>query len=154
MTDYTIVPMELRHVEAACALEAECFSRPTGEATLKAEVIKPEAVYFAAEIGGELVGYVGMQTVLDEGYIMDLCVDPDHRREGIGKALMDELMAAGARLQLAFVTLEVRESNQPAINLYQNLSFKQVGLRKNYYEAPTENALLMTYYYPKGAKSC
>jgi len=154
MIDYTIVPMELKHVEAACALEARCFSRPTSEATLKSEVIKPEAVYFAAVIGDDLIGYVGMQTVLDEGYIMDLCVDPDHRRQGIARALMEMLTTAGTRLKLAFLTLEVRESNTPAISLYQSLSYQQVGLRKNYYEAPIENALLMTYYYPKEAKSC
>jgi len=154
MIDYTIIPMELTHVEAACALEAKCFSRPTGEETLKAEVIKPEAIYYAAVNGDSLVGYVGMQTVLDEGYIMDLCVDPDCRRQGIGRALMNELHAAGARMGLAFMTLEVRESNQAAISLYKSLSFKQVGTRKNYYEAPIENALLMTYYYPGEAKSC
>ena len=80
---------------------------------------------------------------------MNLCVHPDFRRRGIARQLMDALLKGAENAQLAFVTLEVRESNVPAISLYKSLSFEEVGLRKNYYQNPTEHALLLTRFYKK-----
>ena len=84
--------------------------------------------------------------MLDEGYISNVAVHPDARRQGIGDALIDALAAKAAELELAFLTLEVRESNAPAIALYAKHGFHPVGKRKNYYDAPKEDAVLMTCY--------
>ena len=147
---FEIVPMTPEMAAAGNVLESKCFSSPTSENLLREELIRPEAVYFAAlSDDGSLVGYVGMQTVLDEGYMMDLCVDPDRQREGIGRALMERLLEGAERAGLAFVTLEVRVSNEPAKALYASLGFEQVGVRRGYYQFPPENALLLTKFLRK-----
>lgn len=77
-----------------------------------------KGIFLVAEQDGRTAGYVGCQTVLDEGYITNVAVSPDFRRQGIARALIAELTAKAGENKLAFVTLEVRESNAPAIALY------------------------------------
>ena len=88
-----------------------------------------------------------MYTVLDEGYVTNIGVLPDHRKKGIGKALTNQLIDYSVSQKLAFLSLEVRVSNTPAINLYTSLGFKEVGKRKNFYSNPKEDALIMTRYF-------
>lgn len=152
MTDkpeWKIVPMTLEMAAEGNVLESKCFTVPTSENLLRTELLKPEAIYFAAVSEGKLVGYAGMQSVLDEGYMMDICVDPERRREGIARALMEKLLEGAEKAELSFVTLEVRTSNEPAKALYASLGFEQVGVRRDYYTAPVENALLLTKYLRK-----
>ena len=87
-----------------------------------------------------------MSYVLDEGYISNVAVSAEYRRQGIADALINKLCERAEELDLSFVTLEVRKSNDPAIALYSKYGFVPVGERKNYYEQPRENALLMTKY--------
>ena len=93
--------------------------------------------------GDKVVGYIGSQTVLDESDMMNVAVHPDYRRRGIAEALVlalaDELATHSSRS----LALEVRESNAPAIALYEKLGFVQIGLRKNYYRNPKEDALIL-----------
>ena len=103
----------------------------------------------AAVDGDTLVGYIGVQTVLDEGYINNVAVRPEYRRRGIAAALISLLAERAQAIGLAFMTLEVRESNVPAIALYEKLGFTTVGKRKNYYEKPREDAILMTIFFTK-----
>lgn len=152
MIEYEIMPMKASQAAAAAELEKECFSTPTSEKMLLAEIIKPESIYFAAMDGEKLIGYVGMQSVLDEGYMMDICVAEEYRRQGVGRALMERMLKGAEKAELSFVTLEVRTSNAPAIALYESLGFEKVGERKNYYQAPVENALLLTKFYRKEEK--
>ena len=98
MTDkpeWEIVPMTLEMAAEGNVLESKCFTVPTSENLLRTELLKPEAIYFAAVSEGKLVGYAGMQSVLDEGYMMDICVDPERRREGIARAGGADLQRAG-----------------------------------------------------------
>lgn len=140
----TIVPMAERHLAALAEIEKACFHAPWSESMLREELGK--GIFLVAERDGQAVGYVGCQTVLDEGYITNVAVSPDARRQGIARALIvkltDEARAAG----LAFATLEVRVSNAPAIALYEGAGFGRVGVRKNFYTAPTEDAVLMTLF--------
>ena len=99
-----------------------------------------------------MLGYVGMMYVLDEGYISNVAVAPEARRRGVGRALITELLRRADEKALAFVTLEVRPSNEAAIALYSAFGFEPVGRRKNYYDKPSEDALLMTKF-RKGADS-
>ena len=101
-------------------------------------------VFLIAEENGKLLGYVGMMHVLDEGYISNVAVAPEARRRGVAGALIRELLRRAEEKELSFVTLEVRESNAAAIALYERFGFRSVGRRKQYYEAPREDALLMT----------
>ena len=125
-------------------LEQQCFSVPWTPAQLESQLPDEMHVFLVAEEAGSVLGYVGMMTVLDEGYISNVAVAPEARRRGIGKQLIEELMRRAEERELSFVTLEVRQHNTPAIGLYAAQGFVPVGLRKNYYDAPKENALLMT----------
>ena len=142
-----IVNAAPRHLEALEQLERSCFSMPWTREMLLGQMPDDSHEFLAAEDeSGELLGYVGMMTVLDEGYISNVAVAPEQRRRGIADALIRTLLDRAAMRELSFVTLEVREHNKPAIALYRKHGFVPVGLRKNYYEAPTENAILMTKY--------
>lgn len=126
------------------ALEERCFSLPWTREQLQSQLPDAMHVFLLAVEEERLLGYVGMMFVLDEGYISNVAVQPEARRQGIGDALIAELLARADALGLSFVTLEVRESNAPAIALYQKHGFHPVGRRKKYYDLPTEDAILMT----------
>ena len=100
--------------------------------------------------GGELLGYVGMQHVLDEGYIGNVCTAPQHRRRGVARALLAELESRSRRLGLAFLTLEARASNAAAIALYEGAGYERVGTRPGYYQHPAEDAVIMTLFLKEG----
>lgn len=136
--------MAERHLAALAAIEKACFHAPWSETMLREELGK--GIFLVAERDGAAVGYVGCQTVLDEGYITNVAVSPDCRRQGVARALLDELKARAVQAGLSFVTLEVRASNAPAIALYEGAGFVRVGVRKNFYTAPTEDAVLMTLF--------
>ena len=127
-------------------LEKLCFSLPWTIEQLRSQLPDEHHVFLTALEGEQLFGYVGMMVVLDEGYISNVAVAPEARRKGIGDALITELMRRAELLELTFVTLEVRQSNAPAATLYEKHGFTVVGRRKNYYDLPREDAVLMTYY--------
>ena len=127
-------------------LEEECFSVPWTPEQLLSEFPDESHLFLTAVEGERVLGYVGMMHVLDEGYISNVAVAPAYRRRGLGDRLIGELLERAKALRLAFVTLEVRESNAPAIALYLKHGFSPVGVRRNYYEKPKENAVLMTIF--------
>ena len=90
-----------------------------------------------------VAGYVGSQTVIDESDMMNVAVHPDYRRKGIAEKLVMELVEALKKRDSRCLTLEVRASNEPARALYEKQGFVQVGLRKNYYRNPREDALIL-----------
>lgn len=139
-----IVLMNSSHIKSAVQIEKLCFPDPWPESFFVSELNNPGCIYLAAISGGELIGYAGLQYVLDEGYINNVAVHPDYRRMGIGSGLLRELEKKALELKLSFLTLEVRSGNSAAIALYERLGFVPVGRRKNYYERPREDALLMT----------
>lgn len=139
-----IANMEYKHFEYILEVENLSFSRPWPEEAFVHELRNPLSVYLVALAGERAIGYAGMQTVLDEGYITNVAVHPAARRQGIGQALMRGIIAEGQRRGLAFITLEVRESNHPAKQLYKSFGFAEVGRRKNYYTNPIEDAKLYT----------
>lgn len=144
--DYAILDAAARHLPQVERLEQRCFSVPWTEAQLRAQLPDDRHVFLVAERGDEVLGYVGLMHVLDEGYISNVAVSPDCRRQGIGAALIAELTRRAGRLELAFLTLEARVSNAPAIRLYEKMGFRQVGRRKRYYQRPEEDAVLMTLF--------
>ena len=144
--EFRIVDVSAKHIPQIEEIERECFSRPWTAEQLKSQMRDAQHEFIATMDGGRVLGYVGLMYVLDEGYISNVAVHPDARRQGIGDALIDALAAKAAELELAFLTLEVRESNAPAIALYAKHGFHPVGKRKNYYDAPKEDAVLMTCY--------
>jgi ribosomal-protein-alanine N-acetyltransferase len=139
-----IVPMDAAHIPALAALEKLCFSQPWSAGGLKAELDKPGSLFLVAEDGGELLGYAGLNAVLDEGYICNVAVRPDSRRRGVASALLTELLKRCGEQGLSFVSLEVRRSNEAAVSLYAGFGFVSVGVRPGFYEIPREDALIMT----------
>ena len=144
--EFRIVDVSAEHIRQIEEIERDCFSRPWTAEQLKSQMRDEQHEFIDAVDGSRVFGYVGLMYVLDEGYISNVAVHPDARRQGIGDALIDVLAAKAAELELAFLTLEVRESNAPAIALYAKHGFHPVGKRKNYYDAPKEDAVLMTCY--------
>lgn len=144
MMCYEIVPMDRSHLESIAALERQCFSAPWSVSMLEEELFNPQASFLVAEgEDGQVLGYAGLQVVLDEGYIANIAVAPQWRRQGLAGELL-EVYCRFAQAHLAFLTLEVRASNEAAIALYVKHGFVQAGVRKNYYQDPKEDALIMT----------
>ncbi len=136
----------LRQAEAPLAAEIEALSLDK-EAWSAQGIIDTMALnghYLGAFIGDKLVGHGGFTAVVDEGYITNIAVHPIHRRKGIAFSLTNGLIEKAKLLKLAFLTLEVRESNLAAIKLYEKAGFKPVGKRKRFYSDPTEDAVIMT----------
>ena len=141
----TIIDAEESMISQRAALEEQCFSMPWTEQQLRSQLPDANHEFIAAVDGdGRVLGYVGMMFVLDEGYISNVAVSPECRRQGIGDALIAEMDSRAKKRALSFATLEVRESNAPAIALYSKHGYVPVGTRKNYYDLPRENAILMT----------
>lgn len=144
MSELTITPMEPEHLAQIAALEIACFSDPWPESILVRELQNPLSLWLCAVDGDTVAGYIGSQTVLGESDMMNIAVHPDYRRRGVGRALVLALCKALRRQMLASaLTLEVRDSNAPAIALYDALGFEQIGLRKNYYQHPKEDARIL-----------
>ena len=138
-----IIPMNESHVAQVAALEKQCFSDPWSENSVASELENPLSLWLIAEEDGAVCGYVGSQTVLDETDMMNIAVHPDCRRKGIAAALITELVSRLKARGSRALRLEVRESNFSAIALYKAMGFTQLGLRKNYYRNPKENALIL-----------
>ena len=142
--NYTLVPMDRSHLAGVAELERLCFSTPWNEAMLEEELYNDTASFIVAEgEDGSVLGYAGLHVILDEGYIDNVAVRPSCRRMGIADQLLDVYVRFG-QANLAFLTLEVRPSNTPAVALYQKHGFREVGRRPNYYDNPKEDALLLT----------
>ena len=143
-----------RHIPQIEALERVCFSVPWTAEQIRSQLTDAQHVFLTAlDTSDRVLGYVGMMTVLDEGYIANVAVAPSYRRKGIADRLIARLDEIAQARGLAFMTLEVRSGNAPAIALYAKHRFVPVGLRKNYCSLPREDALLMTKSIGNEAKS-
>ena len=142
--NYTLVPMDRSHLAGVAELERLCFATPWSEAMLAEELYNDTLSFIVAEgEDGSVLGYAGLHVILDEGYIDNVAVRPDCRRQGIADRLLNVFCRFGEE-KLAFLTLEVRPSNEAAVALYQKHGFQEAGRRRDYYEAPKEDALLLT----------
>ena len=139
--------MSAADIPFAAEIERLCFVHPWSEQSINEEMSKENSVFLMAFEDETPIGYVGLSTILDEGYMGNLGVIEKYRRKGIGRALMNELINECKAMDSAFVTLEVRASNTPAVKLYESLGFTEAGRRKNYYKEPLEDAILMTLYF-------
>lgn len=140
-----IIPMTKEHLPAVAALERICFpADPWSVELFQAALDSPNtSVLLAQGEDGSVLGYAVLSVVLDEGNLDNIAVAPQARRQGVADALLSALTGFG-REHLACLMLEVRASNAPAMALYEKHGFAAVGRRKNYYEAPREDAILMT----------
>ncbi|MGI6688988.1 MAG: ribosomal protein S18-alanine N-acetyltransferase [Christensenellales bacterium] len=144
MAEALIRRMTLADAGQVAAIEAACFSSPWTLGDFEREMTEnPVARYLVAEVNGRLAGFAGAHIILDEGHIANVAVLAECRGQGLGRQLLEALLQYAANLGARYLTLEVRESNAPAIALYESCGFIKVSVRKRYYADSGEDALLM-----------
>lgn len=131
------------HLEAVANIERVCFSSPWSITDLEAQLELETSHFLVAQKDGVVVGYMGLQIFSGEGYVTNVAVLPEYRGHGVATALIAEQL----KNEMDFITLEVRESNIPAISLYVKMGFENVGVRPDFYTNPSENAVIMTRFF-------
>ncbi len=135
--------MRAEDVPFISRLEEETFSMPWSADSFLQMIEKEDTAYFVAEEDGRLLGGCGLLLIAGEGNITNVAVSPVARRRGVATGLLTNLISEGDRAGLTAYTLEVRVSNAAAIGLYEKLGFVSEGIRPNFYEKPTEDAMIM-----------
>lgn len=144
MDNTIVVPMELAHIDDVLAVEKLSFTIPWSRESFISEISQNNLSRYVVSIcNGKATGYGGMWIIAGEAHITNIAVHPDFRGKGTASAILDALLLICTRESVSDITLEVRESNIPAINLYTKYGFKKEGLRKGYYEDNKEAALIM-----------
>lgn len=143
MSDIVIRPLIKEDIPFVARLEAVCFSMPFTEKALNELFSNTSWHFFVATENDTVVGYISFYCILDETEIVNVCVMPELRGKGIGRALTLCAIDFSKENNGSKVMLEVRKSNTPAIKLYESLGFIPVGVSKNHYKLPTEDAILM-----------
>lgn len=136
--------LKKEYISALCAIEKKSFSNVWTKENFESELTNPTSVFFVAVENGEALGCISMNNALGEGFISKLMVSEEKRRQGIGRLLLEKLCEYAQKNKMFALTLEVRESNTPAIALYEKAGFKNMGKRKNFYRNPKEDAVIMT----------
>lgn len=141
----TIREMDLADVDRVCVLEEMAFSMPWHKESFIEMIENKDALYLVAEDAQTgVIGCCGMRSIVGEGDISNVVVHPDFRGRGVAYQMLTELLSRGERdFEIKEFTLEVRYSNMGAIRLYEKLGFVSEGVRKNFYEEPVEDALIM-----------
>lgn len=143
MCKLNIRRMEEGDLDQVCAIEEETFSMPWSRKSFQDTISYYHTLFLVAELDGEISGYCGCYQSLEEAEITNIAVRRQLRGHGIGRRLLMELMRLGKEQGAFAYTLEVRVSNQAAIHLYESLGFVSFGIRKNFYEKPREDAMIM-----------
>lgn len=136
--------MEVRDLDGIMKIELESFTTPWSKESFKLEITDNKlAKYIIAEIDGKVVGYGGIWLILDEGHITNIAVGKDYRGLGVGNYIVEALILYCKLMEIRNMTLEVRESNIVAQNLYKKYGFLDCGIRPNYYSDDNEDAVIM-----------
>lgn len=135
--------MEVSDIPSVADMEKMYFSVPWSEAGLLESLNMENYLFLVVEEAGEIAGYAGLSVILDEGDITNIVINERYRGRGLGRELLERLLEAGAGRGANAFTLEVRASNEAAIQLYKSMGFEEEGIRKGFYEKPKEDALIM-----------
>lgn len=141
--ELVIKPLTKEYVDQVCVLEEEAFSMPWHRESFLEMILNKDACYLVGLMGEEVVASCGLRNILGEAEITNVVTKSTRRRSGIGKKMLLKLLEEGRRMGAEAFTLEVRKSNDSAIHLYTDLGFVTEGVRKNFYEKPPEDALIM-----------
>ena len=143
MSEIVIRKMQKSDLQEVCKIEKDNFSLPWSERSFIESMERNDTVFLTALAGEEVAGYIGCYCIAGTGEITNVAVKDTCRRRGIGAMLLEGLYKAGETLDTREFFLEVRESNEAAIGLYSRQGFVKEGIRKNFYEEPVEDALIM-----------
>lgn len=140
-----VIIREMRYddLDQITQIEKECFSLPWSKDSFEQELKNELAYYQCAEEEGTIMGYMGMWRIIDECHITNVAVLPEHRNKGVASMLISKMVEICRCSEIDNMTLEVRESNLSAINLYEKYGFVSVGKRPRYYMKPMEDAIIM-----------
>lgn len=143
--EVTIRPATPGDLPGLVNLEQACFAIPWSEDSLRHDLTANPAAHYLVAVhdDGQTAGYAAFWQVLDEGQITNVAVMPEKRRNGIARRLMEQLIGLAAGLGVHSLTLEVRASNLPALQLYSSCGFVRAGLRRGYYQDNGEDAIIM-----------
>lgn len=149
MTEPTAVetrvrPMEARDVERVVSIERASFTSAWQPETFHGLLNRPGAELWVLDHPEDgVVGYAVLWCILDQGELANIAVAEAHRGRGLGRRLLEAVLDVGRQRGLDAVYLEVRASNADALALYERFGFRQVGIRRRYYDKPREDALVM-----------
>lgn len=138
--------MNKSHIDGIMEIENESFAIPWSRSSIEKELKNNFAIYAVAIENNKVLGYGGMWHVVNEGHITNIAVHKDYRRKGIGQAIIEKLVEIAEEKEMIGLTLEVRKSNTPALELYKKNGFKLEGIRPEYYEDNKEDAYIMWKY--------
>ena len=132
-------------VKRVVEIEEQCFSMPWSEKSFLDSIVREDTIFLVAEslLQKRILGYIGMYIAFEEGEVTNVAVSPEYRKQGVGNELVTAIQAIGREHDLERIILEVRVSNTNAISLYKRNGFTELGIRKNFYEKPTEDAYIM-----------
>ena len=136
--------LKKEYIPALCEIEKGSFLNIWTKENFESELTNPTSVFFVATEKGEALGCIAMNNALGEGFISKIMVKAENRCQGIGLLLLEKLCEYARENKMFSLSLEVRESNYPAISLYEKTGFKNLGKRKNFYRNPKEDAVIMT----------
>ena len=139
----TLRPMEEKDLPQVAAIEASIFSRPWSEQGFLDALRQKDCLYLVAAEEEKILGYCGLYQSFDEADITNVAVLETERGRGVAHAMLTELFKKGKNRGIAHFTLEVRVGNAAAIHLYKKLNFVSAGIRKNFYDRPREDAMIM-----------
>jgi ribosomal-protein-alanine N-acetyltransferase len=143
MTEEMVIrPLQMRDLGAVDVIERRSYETPWSRSMFAGELAKPGSLCLGAFDGGTLVGYMIISRYVDAWHVMNVAVDPEHRRRGVAKRLLERMFELTDGAERGY-TLEVRVSNDPAIRLYERLGFRPRGVRRGYYTDNREDALIM-----------
>ena len=143
MSEIIVRKMQPEDLLQVCEIEKDNFSLPWSEKSFLESMERNDTLFLVALNGEEVAGYLGCYCVAGEGEITNVAVKSSHRRQGVGGKLLETLYEEAKALHTQEFFLEVRESNEAAIGLYSRQGFVKEGVRKNFYEQPVENAVIM-----------
>jgi ribosomal-protein-alanine N-acetyltransferase len=138
--------LNLLDIPELITIERASQGAPWSEKAFENELVNPHSIFRVARQGGKIVAYGGAWAIVDESHITTVCVHPDHRRKGLGKQMMLDILRESVERGLRCSTLEVRVSNESAIALYHHLGYQSVSVRRKYYPDNGEDALIMWLY--------
>lgn len=138
-----IITADISHIKQIAEIEISCIPGGWSEKLFLDTLDNPGTIMLAAVINEKVIGFLNGSYVIDEAELMNIAVSREHRRDGIAGALIESFENRLSEKGVNTVYLEVRESNFPAKKLYEKYGYIQIGLRKNYYRSPDENAVLM-----------
>ena len=139
-----IIPAGEAHLPALAELERLCFTPPASEARLREKLENGHFYGLVALLNDGVIGFIGVDEIAGEAFVDDLAVLPEYRRRGVASALLARAEAGAILRGGGQIHLECREGNEGALRLYEMRGYKRVGRRKNFYESPREDAVLMT----------